>query len=89
MRDVYIITDWTGFSLMVNDRVAITSPSVCLPVGKVFRVKYLIDNNGEDIILDTKPHGIYNNTDGDWPVSYRDIVLVKRPWYNKILKRLI
>ena len=88
-KSVYITTDWAGFSLMVNDRVEVESPNVCLPVGGVFRIKWILEDDVDcqDICLDTRSHGIYNNLQGDWPVSYRDIILAWRPWYNKILKR--
>jgi len=84
----YKITDWAGFSLMVNDRVEVTSPNVCLPVGNIFRIKWILDD-GYEICLDTAPQDIYNNTEGDWPVTYHDIKLIRRPWYNEILKRIL
>jgi len=83
-----MITDYTGFSLMKNDRVMVDSKHTCLPVGGVFRIKWIMDD-GYEICLDTKPQGIYNNTEGDWPVTYNDIRLVRRPWYNSVLRRLI
>ena len=86
MSTVYKITDWTGFSLMVNDRVEVIDYHVCLPVGEVFRIKWIYPHDGEfDICLDTKPKGIYNNAQGDWPVSHRDVKLARRPWYNELL----